>query len=68
MKKIAVFFINIYQSCSFIFPGTCIYIPTCSEYAKKALTEYSLGKALKLICLRIIRCNPFSRGGFDPVK
>ncbi|MCF7870649.1 MAG: membrane protein insertion efficiency factor YidD [Candidatus Omnitrophica bacterium] len=68
MNRIALFFINIYQNFSRFFPGSCIYAPTCSEYAKQAFRKHSFLKALSLAVLRILRCNPFFRGGFDPVE
>ncbi len=46
----------------------CKYYPTCSEYTKQAIEKYGVIKGLfKGIC-RIIRCNPFSKGGYDPLK
>lgn len=45
----------------------CIYIPTCSEYAVLALKKHGLVKGLCLAIWRILRCNPFSKGGYDPV-
>ena len=68
MKKSVLFLINLYRQISFIFPRRCIYIPTCSEYAKEAFTQHSFLKAAKLSLLRIIRCNPLAKGGVDPVE
>lgn len=49
-------------------PHTCRYYPTCSEYTKEAILKYGpLKGGLKSIW-RIIRCNPFSKGGYDPVR
>lgn len=48
-------------------PFKCIYNPTCSEYALIALQKYSLMDALRMIIIRIVRCNPFCKGGYDPV-
>ncbi len=45
----------------------CIYTPTCSQYAIEALEKYGAWKGLWLTCKRILKCNPFSKGGFDPV-
>ena len=45
----------------------CKYIPTCSEYAVQALKKYGAFRGGLLAVWRIIRCNPFSKGGFDPV-
>ena len=45
----------------------CKYLPTCSQYAKEAIEKYGAIKGGALAVWRIIRCNPFSKGGFDPV-
>ena len=45
----------------------CKYIPTCSQYALEALQKYGPLKGLALAVWRILRCNPFSKGGYDPV-
>ena len=45
----------------------CIYVPTCSEYAKQAIDKYGVAKGSALSARRILRCHPFHRGGFDPV-
>lgn len=47
--------------------GTCKYLPTCSEYAVQAIKKYSIIKAFFKITWRIIRCNPLSKGGYDPI-
>ena len=48
-------------------PGACRFTPTCSEYAVEAIRRHGAGKGLLLAGWRILRCNPFCRGGFDPV-
>ena len=45
----------------------CIYTPTCSQYAVEALEKYGAARGLWLAFKRILRCNPFAKGGFDPV-
>ncbi|MGI6072903.1 MAG: membrane protein insertion efficiency factor YidD [Lachnospiraceae bacterium] len=45
----------------------CKYIPTCSQYAIEAIEKYGPLKGLGLAVYRILRCNPFSKGGYDPV-
>ena len=45
----------------------CRYIPTCSQYALEALDKHGALKGTILAVWRILRCNPFSKGGYDPV-
>lgn len=69
MRKVLIFFIEIYRK--FLSPlkgrGTCIYTPTCSQYAIEALQKYGTIKGSLLSIWRILRCNPFAKGGYDPV-
>ena len=48
--------------------GYCRYYPTCSEYCKQAFKKYNIFKSLILCLWRLLRCNPLSKGGHDPVK
>jgi putative membrane protein insertion efficiency factor len=48
-------------------PRRCRYEPTCSSYALQAIERYGVARGLVLAAWRLLRCNPFSRGGFDPV-
>ena len=48
-------------------PPRCRYIPTCSEYALEAVEKYGAVKGSWLAAKRILRCNPFHKGGYDPV-
>ena len=50
------------------FPRRCKYEPTCSSYAVQALRQFGILRGLVLATWRILRCNPFSHGGFDPVE
>jgi len=50
-----------------LLPDSCIYEPTCSEYALEAIQKYGAAKGSWLAFKRILRCNPFHRGGYDPV-
>ena len=45
----------------------CIYTPTCSQYAIEALKKHGIVKGTCLGIWRILRCNPFAKGGYDPV-
>ncbi len=45
----------------------CIYTPTCSQYAVEAIQKYGALKGFLLAFWRILRCNPFAKGGYDPV-
>lgn len=47
--------------------GACRFHPTCSEYAAIAVSEYGFARGTAMAFWRLLRCNPFSRGGFDPV-
>ena len=46
---------------------TCRFTPTCSEYALEAVEEWGVLIGLFLATRRVLRCNPFCRGGYDPV-
>ena len=48
-------------------PRRCRYEPTCSRYAVRAISDYGILKGLVLAGWRLLRCNPWSRGGYDPV-
>ena len=50
-----------------LLPPSCRFYPTCSEYAVDALKKHGVFKGLYLTFRRIIRCNPFCDGGYDPV-
>lgn len=69
-KNIEIFFIKIYQK--FISPmfgkHRCIFYPTCSEYTKQAVDKYGIIKGNILGIIRILKCNPFSKGGVDYLK
>ena len=46
---------------------TCLYRPTCSQYMLEAINNHGVIVGILLGCWRILRCNPFSKGGYDPV-
>ncbi|MGI5848623.1 MAG: membrane protein insertion efficiency factor YidD [Christensenellales bacterium] len=68
MKRILLAFVWFYRNA--VSPYTrrsCRFTPTCSEYAMEALNKYGAFKGLGLSLLRVLRCNPFCKGGYDPV-
>jgi putative membrane protein insertion efficiency factor len=69
MKKILISSIRFYKR--FLSPLKrgmhCKYTPTCSQYAIEAIEKYGAAKGTWLAICRIVRCNPFSDGGYDPV-
>ena len=71
MKKVLIFLIEKYQK--FLSPIiskrgiNCKYYPTCSEYMKQAIEKYGSFRGVIKGIKRILRCNPFSKGGYDPL-
>lgn len=69
MKKMLLFLITHYQKYISPYLGrNCKYYPTCSEYTKQAIEKYGVGKGIFYGGKRILKCNPFSKGGYDPLK
>ena len=72
MKKILIKIINWYQKNISLWLESknirCKYYPTCSEYTRQAIEKYGAFKGICLGIVRILRCNPFSKGGYDPLK
>ena len=72
LKKILifpfVFLVKTYQNIiSPLFPPTCRYTPTCSEYAIQSLKKYGLVKGVYLSIKRIVNCHPLGGSGYDPI-
>ena len=77
MKKAIIFLIKTYQRADifnnqlfktlFLAPSVCRYSPTCSNYMIDVIERFGVIKGLYLGTRRILRCHPFSKGGFDPV-
>ena len=69
MKRILIGLIKFYRTylSGLKKAPTCKYIPTCSEYGIEAIEKYGALKGGILTIWRILRCNPFSKGGYDPV-
>ena len=69
MKNILLYAIKIYQKVfSGAFGRRCGFYPTCSEYARQAITKYGSIKGSYLSMKRILKCHPFHKGGYDPLK
>ncbi|MBP5307945.1 MAG: membrane protein insertion efficiency factor YidD [Clostridia bacterium] len=68
MKKPIIAVFRFYKKfISPLLPGKCIYTPTCSEYGIEAVKKHGAVIGVYLTVRRIIRCNPFRKGGLDPV-
>jgi hypothetical protein len=68
MTQLAAFFLRLYKGfISPFLPVSCRYVPSCSEYAAEAVARHGLLYGSLLGVWRILRCNPFVRGGYDPV-
>lgn len=67
-KRILLWLIHFYRSnISPMYPASCRYLPTCSQYALEAVEKYGALKGGYLALRRILRCHPFRKGGYDPV-
>jgi putative membrane protein insertion efficiency factor len=68
LRAIVVAPIRAYQRViSPAFGSRCKYYPSCSEYAAQSISEFGILRGLVLAGWRLLRCNPWSHGGFDPV-
>lgn len=69
MKYLVLSFLRLYKTLlSPFLPPACRFEPTCSTYAMQAVEKYGAIKGTWLGVKRILRCQPFCKGGFDPVK
>lgn len=68
MKNLLIKLIKLYQRIPGKFHYSCKFYPTCSNYMIEAITKYGSVKGLYLGLKRILKCNPFSKGGYDPLK
>jgi uncharacterized protein len=50
-----------------LFPPSCRYVPTCSEYAMEAVERFGILRGAAMASWRLLRCHPFVKGGYDPV-
>ena len=68
LKNIFIFLLSSYQRViSPLLPNACRYDPTCSEYAIQSIKKYGPFKGVWKSALRVLRCNPLFKGGYDPV-
>lgn len=68
MKRLLLYLIRWYQRhLSPLLGSHCKYLPTCSQYAVEAIERHGAFRGSLMAIWRILRCNPFSRGGYDPV-
>lgn len=70
MTKSLIFLYQVFLSPLLVrlFGPACRFKPTCSQYAKEAIGKYGFFKGLSLSVQRVVKCHPFSKGGFDPVS
>ena len=69
LRALATALIRLYQwLVSPMLGARCKYYPTCSEYAAQAVGRFGILRGAVLAGWRLLRCNPWSRGGFDPVE
>jgi len=68
MTKVTLGLIKLYQNTiSKVIPSVCRFQPTCSQYAFEAIKRYGFARGSWLAAQRLVRCNPFSEGGYDPI-
>jgi putative membrane protein insertion efficiency factor len=68
MKRMALIVLRLYKRwVSPSLPPSCRYVPSCSEYAMEAIDRYGFLRGAGMGALRLLRCHPFVKGGYDPV-
>lgn len=68
MRRVLLALLRFYKAdVSPLLPAACRYTPTCSEYAMSAVEQYGAFRGTLMGIRRVLSCNPFSRGGYDPV-
>jgi uncharacterized protein len=66
--RLVVFLLSLYKVfLSPVLPSSCKFYPTCSAYAQEAVARHGVVRGLGLALRRLLRCRPFSAGGYDPV-
>lgn len=69
MRRVFLILITFYQKwISPLFPPSCRFLPTCSQYTYQAIEKYGIFKGTYLGIRRILKCHPFHSGGHDPLK
>ncbi|UCF78420.1 MAG: membrane protein insertion efficiency factor YidD [Candidatus Eiseniibacteriota bacterium] len=69
MKRFALLLLRGYQVCiSPLFPPSCRFYPSCSEYTRQAVSKYGISRGVWFGMKRLLRCNPFSPGGVDELS
>ena len=69
MKFLVLDFLKLYKTfLSPFLPPACRFTPTCSEYAMQSVEKYGALRGTWLAVKRILRCQPFCKGGYDPIK
>ena len=69
MRRASVGLIRVYRRyVSPMLPESCRYTPSCSLYTLQAIEKYGVMRGIPMGALRVLRCHPFARGGFDPVR
>jgi putative membrane protein insertion efficiency factor len=68
MRWLALKFIRGYQrGVSPLLPASCRFVPSCSDYGYQAIEKYGIIRGGAMAVWRVLRCNPFNKGGYDPV-
>jgi putative membrane protein insertion efficiency factor len=69
LRRASIGTIRVYrQYVSPMLPASCRYTPSCSLYTLQAIEKYGVLRGIPMGALRVLRCHPFARGGFDPVR
>jgi len=66
-KRIALIFVDIYRKTSPYRPKRCRFYPTCSDYSYQSIEKHGFIYGIYLAVMRIIRCHPLNKGGYDPI-